>query len=107
MALTKSFRVAVQARVRSNQEYRRGLLSDAIESLLAGKTVSGRETLRDFINATLGVSCTGGEDRHPCKEIASDLRTQGKSHRRQSLQCHRLPARARRGEVAGGLVNVD
>ena len=54
MALTRDFRQTVQARVRSDQEFRRGLLSDAIESLLAGEAALGREILRDFINATVG-----------------------------------------------------
>lgn len=54
MALTRDFRETVQARVRRDQEFRRGLLSDAIEALLAGEGDLGREILRDFINATLG-----------------------------------------------------
>jgi|ERR1017187_10114104 DNA-binding phage protein len=54
MALTRDFRETVQARVRSDQEFRRGLLSNAIDSLLAGEATLGREILRDFINATLG-----------------------------------------------------
>src|ERR1035441_7179642 len=56
MALTRDFRETVQARVRSDQEFRRGLLSNAIDSLLAGEATLGREILRDFINATLGFS---------------------------------------------------
>jgi DNA-binding phage protein len=54
MALTRNFRETVQARVHNDQEFRRGLLSDAIESLLAGEASLGREILRDFINATVG-----------------------------------------------------
>ncbi|MGB7984826.1 MAG: transcriptional regulator [Terracidiphilus sp.] len=54
MALTRDFRETVQARVRNDQEFRHGLLSDAIDSFLAGETPLGREILRDFINATLG-----------------------------------------------------
>jgi DNA-binding phage protein len=54
MALTRDFRDTVQARVRNDQEFRRGLLSDAIDALLAGESALGREILRDFINATLG-----------------------------------------------------
>jgi DNA-binding phage protein len=54
MALTRDFRETVQARVRSDQEFRRGLLSDAVEALLAGESALGREILRDFTNATLG-----------------------------------------------------
>jgi DNA-binding phage protein len=54
MALTRDFRETVQARVRNDEKFRRGLLKDAIEELLAGETALGREILRDFINATLG-----------------------------------------------------
>jgi DNA-binding phage protein len=54
MALTKDFRETVQARVQSDAKFRRGLLSDAVESFLAGEADLGREILRDFINATLG-----------------------------------------------------
>lgn len=54
MALTRDFRETVQARVRADEEFRRGLLRDAIEALLAGEAPLGREILRDFINATVG-----------------------------------------------------
>src|SRR5580658_9883491 len=54
MALTRDFRETVQARVRNDEKFRRGLLKDAIEELLAGETALGREILRDFINATMG-----------------------------------------------------
>ena len=54
MALTRDFRETVQSRVRSDKKFRRGLLSDAAEALLAGEEALGREILRDYINATLG-----------------------------------------------------
>jgi DNA-binding phage protein len=54
MALTRDFRETVQARVRKDEKFRRGLLSDAIEALLGGESALGREILRDFINATIG-----------------------------------------------------
>jgi len=54
MALTRDFRETVQARMRSDEDFRRGSLRDAIEALLAGEGDLGREILRDFINATLG-----------------------------------------------------
>jgi DNA-binding phage protein len=54
MALTREFRQTVQARVERDPLFRKGLLSDALESLLAGEVSLGRELLRDFINATVG-----------------------------------------------------
>ena len=54
MALTRDFRQTVQARVKSDPAFRRGLLSEAVESLLAGDVALGKELLRDYINATVG-----------------------------------------------------
>jgi hypothetical protein len=54
MTLRRDIRETVQARVRSDKEFRRGLLSDVVEALPAGEAALGREILRDFINATLG-----------------------------------------------------
>jgi DNA-binding phage protein len=54
MALTRNFRETVQARVQSDPAFRRGLLSEAVESLLGGELELGKELLRDYINATLG-----------------------------------------------------
>ena len=54
MALTRNFRETVQARVRRDPAFRKNLLRDAIESLLAGEVALGKELLRDYINATVG-----------------------------------------------------
>ena len=54
MALTRDFRQTVQARVKGDATFRKGLLSEAIESLLSGEVTLGKELLRDYINATVG-----------------------------------------------------
>ena len=54
MALTRDFRETVQARVRRDPAFRKGLLRDAAESLLGGEVALGKELLRDYINATVG-----------------------------------------------------
>jgi DNA-binding phage protein len=54
MALTHDFRETIQARVRRDSAFRKGLLRDAIEALLAGEVALGKELLRDYINATVG-----------------------------------------------------
>lgn len=54
MALTRDFRETVQARVKRDPAFRKGLLSEAIESLLSGEATLGKELLRDYINATVG-----------------------------------------------------
>jgi DNA-binding phage protein len=54
MALTSDFREGVQARMRREPAFRRGMLSEAIESLLSGEVALAKEILRDYINATVG-----------------------------------------------------
>jgi DNA-binding phage protein len=53
-SLTRDYRETVQARVRRDAKFRRGLLRDVIDALLAGEGALGREILRDFIHATIG-----------------------------------------------------
>lgn len=54
MALTRNFRETVRARVKRDASFRKGLLGEAIESLLSGEVSLGKELLRDYINATVG-----------------------------------------------------
>jgi DNA-binding phage protein len=54
MALTRDFKETVQARVKRDAAFRKGLLSEAVESLLSGEVTVGKELLRDYINATVG-----------------------------------------------------
>ncbi len=54
MALTLDFREMVQARAKQDPVFRRGLLSEALESLLSGEVALAKELLRDYINATVG-----------------------------------------------------
>lgn len=56
MALTRDFGKTVQARVKRDAALRKGLLSEAIESLLSGEVALGKELLRDYIDATVGFS---------------------------------------------------
>jgi DNA-binding phage protein len=54
MALTRDFRETVQARAKRDPAFRKGLLREAIESLLSGEVALGKELLRDYTNATVG-----------------------------------------------------
>lgn len=54
MTLTRDFRETIQSRVRRDPAFRKGLLQEGIESLLAGEVQLGKELLRDYINATVG-----------------------------------------------------
>jgi DNA-binding phage protein len=69
MALTRDFRETVQADVRRDTAFRRGLLSDALESLLAGEVALGKELLRDYINATVGFPTLAEETKLHVKTL--------------------------------------
>ena len=54
MPLTKDFKETIRARVVRDPGFRRALLREGIENLLAGDVETGKIILRDFINATVG-----------------------------------------------------
>ena len=59
MALTKTFKMTVKARVDRDPEYRAALLVEGIEALLDGDVETGKIILRDYINATDGFEKLG------------------------------------------------
>ena len=54
MALTKDFKDTIQARAQRDPEFRRALLQEGVECLLADDVDTGKAVLRDYINATIG-----------------------------------------------------
>ncbi len=56
MALSRDFKDTVMARARQDPDFRQGLLTEAVECLLAGDVDAGKILLRDYINATIGFS---------------------------------------------------
>jgi hypothetical protein len=54
MALTKDFRETIRARAQRDIKFRRALLQEAIEQMLAGDIETGKAMIRNYINATVG-----------------------------------------------------
>ena len=54
MALTKDFKETIQVRVQRDPAFRKALLEEGIDCLLAGDIDTGKMVLRDYINATIG-----------------------------------------------------
>ncbi len=54
MALTRSFKETVQARLRRDRKFAEALFKEAIDTMLDGDIDTGKEVLRDYINATVG-----------------------------------------------------
>ncbi len=53
-ALIKDFKETVQARAQRDPAFRKALLQEGVECLLAGDVDTGKAVLRDYINATIG-----------------------------------------------------
>jgi DNA-binding phage protein len=77
MALTRDFRETVQADAKRDPAFRRGLLRDAVESLLSGEVALGKELLRDYINATVGFPHLAGQTRIHVKTLHQMLGPNG------------------------------
>ena len=54
MALTESFKETIRAHAQWDSAFRKALLQDAVECLLAGDDDTGKAVLRDYNNATNG-----------------------------------------------------
>ena len=54
MALTKDFKETIQMRAQREPAFRKALLQEGVECLLAGDIDTGKAVLRDYINATIG-----------------------------------------------------
>ncbi len=54
MALTRDFKETIQARAQRDPAFRKTLLQEGVECLLAGDVDTGKAVLRDDINATIG-----------------------------------------------------
>jgi len=61
MALTRTFRETILARVQTDPKFREGLLRDGIETMLSGDVDAGKAILRDYIKATIGFERLGAE----------------------------------------------
>jgi hypothetical protein len=101
MVLTRDVRETVQVRVKHDGAFRKGLLRDAVESLLAGEVALGKELLRDYINATVGFPKLAKETRLHVKSLHQMFGPKGNPTASNLFQNRGLPATARRGLLAG------
>ncbi len=69
MALTRSFKETIQARVQRDAAFREALLAEAVDAFLAGDVETGKAVLRDFINATIGFEKLGFATGTPPKSL--------------------------------------
>ena len=53
MALTRDFKETIMERAAHDEQYRKGLLAEAVNEMLEGNLDVGKAMLRDYINATI------------------------------------------------------
>ncbi len=53
MPTTRKFRTTIVSRAEADPEFRREMLTEAVNELLAGDLAVGKSMLRDYINATI------------------------------------------------------
>lgn len=69
MALTRDFKVTVQARAKRDPAFRKALLREAVDTFLSGDVETGKAVLRDLINATVGFARLGQATRRSPKSL--------------------------------------
>lgn len=69
MALTRDFKETVKARADQDAEFRKALVSEAIECLLGDDFDTAKAILRDYINATIGFETLAAEVGTPSKSL--------------------------------------
>jgi DNA-binding phage protein len=77
MALTKEFKDTVKARAERDPAFRKALLTEAVEQLLAGELEDGKVVLRDYINATVGFEKLARATGTPSKSLMRMLSPKG------------------------------
>jgi DNA-binding phage protein len=69
MALTRSFKDTVKARVDRDPAFKEALLTEGLNTLLEGDLDTGKSVLRDYINATIGFAALAEATATPAKSL--------------------------------------
>jgi len=77
MALARSFRDTVKARLAREPAFRQALLAEAVNTLIEGDLETGKDVLRDFVNGTVGFHGLAEETGTPAKSLMRMLGPRG------------------------------
>ena len=86
MALTRDFKATVQARIARDPKFRKELLREGVECLLAGDLDTGKAILRDYINATIGFKELSDKTRTPAKSLMRMMGPKGNPQARNLFE---------------------
>jgi hypothetical protein len=84
--LTREFKETVQARIKRDRKYRKELLREGVECLLAGDLDTGKAILRDYINATIGSEELSRLTKLPSKSLMRMLGPNGNPQARNLFE---------------------
>ena len=91
MPLTRTFKDTVKARAERDPAFREALLTEAVDTLLAGEIDTGKAILRNYINATIGFDKLAEETGTPAKSLMRMLGPRGNPNARNLFSVlHRL-----------------
>jgi hypothetical protein len=77
MPLTKDFKETVRARLIRSPGFRKAVLQEAVDGLLAGDVDTGKALLRDYVNGTMGFERLGELTHIPAKSLMRMLGPKG------------------------------
>ena len=86
MALTRDFKETIRARVERDPKFRRELLREGVEAMVAGDVATAKTILRDYINATVGFTELSEETHIPPKSLMRMLSPAGNPHIRNFFE---------------------
>ncbi len=69
MAVTRSFKSMVEARIARDPGFREALLRESIDAMLTGDLETGKAVLRNYIKATIGFPALGDSIGTPPKSL--------------------------------------
>jgi len=69
MPLTRDFKETIRAHVERDPKFRKELLREGVEAMLAGDVATAKTILRDYINATVGFTDLAAATRIPSKSL--------------------------------------
>lgn len=69
MTHTREFRTTLLDRARRDADFRRAILKEGIDTLLAGDVNTGKAILRDYINAAVGFGELADATNIPAKSL--------------------------------------
>ena len=77
MPLTKDFKETVRARLIRSPGFRKAVLQEAVDGLLAGDVDTGKALLRDYVNASITFDGLAKATRLPTKSLQRMLGPRG------------------------------